>query len=369
MTEPSLPELEAERDRLYAQLSAVGDFRRGSVSENYRKCGKPNCACAQPDHPGHGPRFLWTRSARGREAPSAGSWRPAEVEKVRREVARHAEFAAISEQIAEVNEKICEARPAAGTDAPSGAGGRKRGLCEALAREKAAEIGRLAAEAARSLGCGERGLEAAEAVIRAGMLQAGCGMLEQLLAADPGYRGPRVPCGQGHEAEFVSYRDKVIDTVLGAGDPHARLVPLRGLRARPRPARRRARRGRARPCRRACAAMNDQAAAAGPFAKAARLLENLAGVRLTAKRVERAAEASGAAAGCRRPGPGRADHRPQARAAAAVPAAGQAVRRDRRHRRARDREGDRRAGRQGRGRPRPHPRGQARRLLHPGQAR
>ena len=42
--------------------------------------------------------------------------------------------------------------------------------------------------------------------------------------------------------------------------------------------------------------MNDQAAAAGPFAKAARLLENLAGVRLTVKRVERAAEASGTAA-------------------------------------------------------------------------
>jgi hypothetical protein len=41
------------------------------------------------------------------------------VEKVRREVARHADFAAISERIAEVNEKICEARPAAGTDAPS----------------------------------------------------------------------------------------------------------------------------------------------------------------------------------------------------------------------------------------------------------
>ena len=58
-------------------------------------------------------------------------------------------------------------------------------------------------------------MEAAEAVIRAGMLQAGCGMLGRLLAADPGYRGPRVPCGQGHEAEFVSYRDKVIDTVLG----------------------------------------------------------------------------------------------------------------------------------------------------------
>ena len=91
----------------------------------------------------------------------------------------------------------------------------KKGLCDAIAQEKAAEIGWLAAEAARSLGCGDAGMEAAEAVIRAGMLQAGCGMLEKLLAADPGYRGPRVPYGQGHEAEFVSYRDKVIDTVLG----------------------------------------------------------------------------------------------------------------------------------------------------------
>ena len=102
-------------------------------------------------------------------------------------------------------------------------------------------------------------------MIRAGMLQAGCGMLGRLLAADPGYRGPRVPCGQGHEAEFVSYRDKVIDTVLGPvtltrawyhcaackhglaprdaelGVEDASMSP--GLRA-----------------------MNDQAAAAGPFA-------------------------------------------------------------------------------------------------------
>jgi hypothetical protein len=90
----------------------------------------------------------------------------------------------------------------------------KRGLFEALAEEKSAEIGRLAAQAARSLGC-DAGLETAEAVIRTGMLLAGCGMLARLLTEDPGYRGPRVPCGNGHEAEFVSYRDKVIDTVLG----------------------------------------------------------------------------------------------------------------------------------------------------------
>jgi hypothetical protein len=119
MTEPSLPGLEAERDRLYAQLAAVGDFRRGSVTENYRKCGKPNCVCAAPDHPGHGPRFLWTRS-QGRRKRVGRQLAAAEVRKVRREIARHAEFMATVGQIAEVNEKICEARPIAGTDAPSG---------------------------------------------------------------------------------------------------------------------------------------------------------------------------------------------------------------------------------------------------------
>ena len=132
-------------------------------------------------------------------------------------------------------------------------------------------------------------------MIRAGMLQAGCGMLGRLLAADPGYRGPRVPCGQGHEAGLVAYRDKVIDTVLG---------PVTLMRAwyhcatckhglAPRDAELGVADASMSP---GLTAMNDQAAAAGPFAKAARLLEVLAGVRLTVKRVERAAEASGTAA-------------------------------------------------------------------------
>jgi hypothetical protein len=125
MSELSLAELEAERDRLYAQLAAVGDFRRGSVSENWRKCGKPNCACAAPGHRGHGPRFLWTRSAGGK---TVGRQLAApEVGKVRAEVARHARFTAISEQIAGVNEKICEARAVVAAQEPSVPGGEKRG--------------------------------------------------------------------------------------------------------------------------------------------------------------------------------------------------------------------------------------------------
>jgi len=119
-------------------------------------------------------------------------------------------------------------------------------------------------------------------------------MLEQLLAADRGHRGPRVPCGQGHEAVFAGCRDKSFDTVLG-------LVTVTrawyhcaecGHGLAPRDAELGVARESMSP---GLAAMNDIAAAAGPFAGAARLLEEVGGVRLTAKRVERAAEASGAA--------------------------------------------------------------------------
>ena len=119
-------------------------------------------------------------------------------------------------------------------------------------------------------------------------------MPEQLLAADRGHRGPRVPCGNGHEARFAGYRDKSFDTVLGlvtvtrawyhrAGCGHG-LAPrdaelgVAGASMSP-----------------GLAAMNDMAAAAVPFAQAARLLEQLAGARLTARRAERTAEASGTA--------------------------------------------------------------------------
>jgi len=109
MTEPSLPELEQQRAQLYARLAVTGDLRPGSINVTYRKCGKPNCACARAGHPGHGPRWLWTRSAGGRTR--SRQLAAAEVDKVRAELANYKEFAALSEQIVAVNEAICEARP------------------------------------------------------------------------------------------------------------------------------------------------------------------------------------------------------------------------------------------------------------------
>ena len=62
---------------------------------------------------------------------------------------------------------------------------------------------------------GGEGIEAAELAIRAGLTSLGRGVLESLLTADAGYRGPGTGCGTGHQAEFVSCRAKTVDTVLG----------------------------------------------------------------------------------------------------------------------------------------------------------
>jgi hypothetical protein len=54
-----------------------------------------------------------------------------------------------------------------------------------------------------------------ELAVRTAMTQLGCALLERLLSIEDGHAGQWVDCGQGHQAEFVGYRDKTLDTVLG----------------------------------------------------------------------------------------------------------------------------------------------------------
>jgi Family of unknown function (DUF6788) len=125
-----LAELERRRAELYAELAQVGDFRRGSLNEAWRKCGKPNCACAAPGHPGHGPQWNLTRKEGGRTRTV--HLRPGpELEKARQEVAEYERFRDLVGRLSEVNEAICRARPVmpgdAGGDASPGTGGEKGG--------------------------------------------------------------------------------------------------------------------------------------------------------------------------------------------------------------------------------------------------
>ena len=58
-------------------------------------------------------------------------------------------------------------------------------------------------------------LEASEMAIRASSHQMGGSLLKKLLNADGGgYRGVAMECGKGHRAEFIEYRDKQLLTAL-----------------------------------------------------------------------------------------------------------------------------------------------------------
>ncbi len=126
-------ELEVERRRLCGELSGVGDFRRGSIAETYRRCGKPNCTCCEAEHPGHGPRYLLMTKVDGRSRAqdlAPGS----ELTKVRREVANHQRFRHLVQEIVEINEQICTARPIDGETADAERGGLKKKSSKASRR-------------------------------------------------------------------------------------------------------------------------------------------------------------------------------------------------------------------------------------------
>lgn len=118
--------LERRRAELFTLISQAGDFRRGSLNAVWRRCGKPNCACAQSGHRGHGPQWNLTRRIGGKTVnvhlkPGPG------LDKVRREVAEHQRFADLVEEVSQVSEAICAARPAAAGPASLPPGGEKGG--------------------------------------------------------------------------------------------------------------------------------------------------------------------------------------------------------------------------------------------------
>lgn len=131
-----------------------------------------------------------------------------------------------------------------------------------------------------------------EMAIRTFSLGFGRGVLEVGLGLDRGHRGPRVDCGQGHPAEFVSYREKSFDTVLGEVElsrayyhceacgrgvvPKDRELGVVGVTVSPGLAR-------------LVARMGSQE----PFEQSRQDLAELAEVQLTTKRIERFTESLG----------------------------------------------------------------------------
>ena len=126
---PHLPEslatLEQQRSSILTQILELGDLRSGSITAINGRCGKPNCHCHQPGQPGHGPNFRLTRKIDGKTVSESFS-SAAELRKAQREVEAFHRFRQLSQELLEVNEMICRARPIGDTLPPEEKKRRKR---------------------------------------------------------------------------------------------------------------------------------------------------------------------------------------------------------------------------------------------------
>jgi hypothetical protein len=113
----SLDTLEKLRSGILTAIVQLGDFRSGSITAINGRCGKPSCRCHQPGQPGHGPNFRLTRKVDGKTVSESFS-SAAELRKSQREVEAFHRFRQLSQDLLEVNEKICRARPVEDTLTP-----------------------------------------------------------------------------------------------------------------------------------------------------------------------------------------------------------------------------------------------------------
>lgn len=98
--------LENRRMKIVEALASLGPFRRGIVSVNYRRCGKPTCHCAAPGARGHGPQHLWNATIDGKSRAK----QLASAEEIRRyeqETERYKEYVQLTKELVAVNEALC----------------------------------------------------------------------------------------------------------------------------------------------------------------------------------------------------------------------------------------------------------------------
>jgi len=129
----SLSTLEQQRSEILTHILQLGDFRSGSITAIKGRCGKPNCHCHQPGQPGHGPNFRLTRKVDGKTVSESFS-SAADLRKAQREVEAFHRFRQLSQDLLEVNERICRARPVEDTLSPEEKKRRKRSARKSRAK-------------------------------------------------------------------------------------------------------------------------------------------------------------------------------------------------------------------------------------------
>ena len=106
-TNLNLEQLTAQRDALCQRLADISDFRPGNLTHYKRKCGKPNCHCAQPGDSRH-PMWILTRKVKGKTV-SNGIPNHA-VERTRAQMQEYKHFQNLVKELIEVSDAACHAQ-------------------------------------------------------------------------------------------------------------------------------------------------------------------------------------------------------------------------------------------------------------------
>lgn len=108
MTEqPSSAALKRRRKQLLRKLPPLDSVMRGSLIERYKRCGNPNCKCAEG--PGHGPKYYLSVSYPGR-APQMGYVPQADHPEISQRLANYHLVREILEEISEINHELLRRR-------------------------------------------------------------------------------------------------------------------------------------------------------------------------------------------------------------------------------------------------------------------
>ena len=107
--------LAARRNDLRRKLASIGDLRPGSLVKNYRRCGKPNCFCADKQQRGHGPYWLLTWSVQGKTR--SRSIPASQVEATQAQIAECQRLRRLVADLIAVSDDLCQSRLKVGTSA------------------------------------------------------------------------------------------------------------------------------------------------------------------------------------------------------------------------------------------------------------
>ena len=276
---PDAPDLDARREELFQQIAALGDLRPGSLVQNYRRCGRPACFCADKQQRGHGPYWLLTSSVAGKTR--SRSIPADQVEATQAQIAECQRLRRLVAELITVSDDLCQARLQHGSSAlkkslRTGVPSRHRSRNRPLRSSRCGRLHRLR-------GAGDPPAPTSPRARR----------VERRFNDDLGdHSGSTRTCSCGQTARYAGRRAKTFQTVLGP------LILQRayyhcsacGHGCFPRDQA---------PCMAhtnlspGVTRMTGAAAARVSFAQAKELLQDLAGVAVDTKHVERMAEALG----------------------------------------------------------------------------